>query len=172
MRIEDCKMEGNRLVLTLHRDGMVDARRFLIHFKPGEYTLAKARKKRSLDANAMLWRMCGLVGAAVGESKEAIYKKNIREAGVYDLAYIQSEAVIDFMEAWAKHGIGWFCDIADNGAVPGYKLVMAYKGSSEYDTKQMSRLIDSVMQDAEAVGVETMSEREKSLLLEDWGKGK
>ncbi len=172
MRVESCTMEGNRLCLSLHRDGMVDARRFLLHFKPGEYDIKKATKKRSLDANAMLWRMCGLVGAAVGEPKEAIYKKNIREAGVFDLAYIKSEAVIDFMEAWAKHGIGWFCDIADDGALPGYKLLIVYKGSSEYDTKQMSRLIDSVMQDAEAVGVETLSEREMSLLLEDWGKRK
>lgn len=46
----------------------------------------------------------------------------------------------------------------------------SYHGSSVYDTKQMSRLIDNLIQDAKAVGLETMSERERSLLLTEWGK--
>jgi hypothetical protein len=44
-----------------------------------------------------------------------------------------------------------------------------YRGSSEYDVPTFSRLLDLVMQDCCNLGIETMSEREKSLLLEEWG---
>ena len=36
--------------------------------------------------------------------------------------------------------------------------------------KQMSRLIDSLMEDCEAVGICTMPDSEKALLLEEWGR--
>lgn len=44
----------------------------------------------------------------------------------------------------------------------------AYNGSSSYDTKQMSRLIDYVVQDAKSLDIETMTDRELSLLKEGW----
>lgn len=49
-------------------------------------------------------------------------------------------------------------------------IVRAYYGSSRYNTKQMSRLIDSLMEDCEAVGIVTISEKDKGLLLDDWDK--
>ena len=52
----------------------------------------------------------------------------------------------------------------------GYRLLKCYYGSSEYDVPTFSRLLDLVMQDCKNIGIETMSERERSLLLEDWGK--
>ena len=78
----------------------------------------------------------------------------------------------EFQRIWKGHGTGWFAEIVDDSKIPGYKLVFAYHGSSTYDTAQMSRLIESLIQDAQAVGIETLSEREKSLLLEDWENGK
>jgi hypothetical protein len=46
---------------------------------------------------------------------------------------------------------------------------MVYYGSSVYDTKQMSDLIDHLIQDCKALDIDAMSERERSLLLEEWG---
>ena len=50
----------------------------------------------------------------------------------------------------------------------GYHNLKMYRGSSEYDTPTFSRLLDLVIQDCRQLGIETMSEREKSLLLEEW----
>ena len=55
----------------------------------------------------------------------------------------------------------------DDSKFPGYKKVFAYYGSSKYDTKEMSRLIDNLMQDAEALGL-VVDQREASLLKEAW----
>lgn len=167
MRVTECKLDGQSLRLTLSADSLTEAKRFALHFSPGEYQIHRTQKKRSLDANAMLWRMCGLVAAAVGESKDDVYRKAIREAGVYSVVEVAPEAVYDFCRAWNAHGVGWFAEVADD-APDGRKLVIAYHGSSTYDTRQMARLIDSVLQDAAAVGVETLSERERTLLLDEW----
>ena len=50
----------------------------------------------------------------------------------------------------------------------GYHNLKLYRGSSEYDTAQFSRLLELVIQDCRQLGIETMSERERSLLLEQW----
>ena len=47
-------------------------------------------------------------------------------------------------------------------------LIFAYKGSSVYSVKEMSRLLDYIIDDAKNVEIEVISEREKSLLLEKW----
>ena len=50
----------------------------------------------------------------------------------------------------------------------GYTNVRNFYGSSAYDKAQMSRLIDLIVQEAKQLGVETLSESEKALLLEGW----
>lgn len=44
----------------------------------------------------------------------------------------------------------------------------AYHGSSTYDTAQMSRLIDNIVQDCKALGIETMTPDKLSILKEEW----
>ena len=49
-------------------------------------------------------------------------------------------------------------------------MVFLYSGSSEFDTAQMSRLIDNIVQDAKALGIETMPPKDLDALLEHWGE--
>lgn len=163
-------MEGNRLVLSLYRDGMVDARRFLIHFKPGEYTLTKAKKKRSLDANSKMWALCRDIGAAIGEPALNVYRRALEEGNVFEPLGMRIEALDRFKRAWERNGDGWFIKVISQS--DRSVLIRAYYGSSTFTVQEMSDLIDRLIQDAKSIGLETMSEREKSLLLEDWGKGK
>jgi hypothetical protein len=165
MHIEAVRIAGNELILTT-KD--MEALRLAYDFKPGDYEIKKTRKKRSLDANAYCWKLADEIAEAVNISKEDVYRRNIREVGVYTPLPIKAEAVADFQRIWSARGVGWFVDVVDDSKLDGYKLVFAYHGSSEYDTAQMSRLIESLIQDAQAVGVDTLSEREKSLLLEEW----
>ena len=52
----------------------------------------------------------------------------------------------------------------------GTKTVFAYYVSSVYDTRAMSRLIDSLVQEAKSLGIETMPPDELAALLEAWNK--
>ena len=51
-----------------------------------------------------------------------------------------------------------------NGSV----ILRAYYGSSTYNRKQMAALIDLVVQDCKQLGIETLTERELSLLCDKW----
>ncbi|MDO4549514.1 MAG: hypothetical protein Q4D04_15600 [Clostridia bacterium] len=130
--------------------------------------IKKYRKRRSLDANAMMWEFCSKIAEATGTTKEEVYRHNIREVGQYTPLPIREDAVEEFSRIWSEHGTGWFVEVVDDSKIEGYKLVFAYHGSSCYDTKQMSRLIDNVLQDAKSIGIETMSERERSLMMDAW----
>lgn len=167
MRIGAARYEGGKLIL----DTMdADARRLAYNFKPGEYQIVKAKKPRSLDANAYCWVLCTEISKAVGVTKEEVYRDAIKNVGEYTPLPIREDAVDEFGRIWAGHGVGWFVEVVDDSKLPGFKLCFAYQGSSVYTVDQMSRLIDNLKQDAEAVGIDTISEREKSLLLEAWGK--
>ncbi len=100
-----------------------------------------------------MWAMCTEIAEALGITKDEVYRRNIREGGQYTPLPIKTEAIEEFSRIWASHGTGWFCDVVDDSKLPGYKLVFAYHGSSAYNSKQMSMLIERIKADAEAVGV-------------------
>lgn len=163
LTITEAKREGGKLVLSTPEAG-----KFLYHFKPGEYEITKAIKQRSLNANAYMWALIGKIAATVGIPANEVYSRAIHEAGVYTPLPIKSEAVEEFTRIWKSHGTGWLIEVVDDSKIPGYKLVKAYNGSSSYNTAQMSRLIDYIVEDAKALDIETLTERELSLLKEGW----
>lgn len=165
MKIEGASRYGEELCLVTHDP---EAWRWLYNFKPGEYEITRKRKKRSLDANGFLWSLIGQIASVVNVPPDEVYRRAIHEAGVYTPLPIKAEAVEEFSRIWGAHGVGWIVDVLDDSKLPGYKLVRAYNGSSTYDTAQMSRLIDYVIQDAKALGIDTLTERERSLLLDAW----
>lgn len=140
-----------------------------------EYTAEIKRyyQKRSKDANALLWELCTqlsieLAKDKVIQSKEAIYRKHIKAAGKCDFIACVDRAVDELITAWAHRGIGWFAEIVDDCKIPGCKKVCLYYGSSTYTTAEMSRLLDSVIQECKDCGVEVLSESELALIKEEW----
>jgi len=135
-----------------------------------DFDIKKHRERRSLDANAMMWCFCGKIAEKIGSTKEEVYREEIRQVGKYTPLPIRNDAVEEFDEIWSAHGVGWITEVVDDSKLKGYKLVFAYQGSSTYDTKEMSRLLDNVLQDAQQLGIETLSEQERSILLDGWNK--
>ena len=125
------------------------------------------RKRRSLDANSYCWVLADKIAQATGVDKSTIYRQAIKEiGGVSDIIAVTDDAVDKFREGWAHEGVGWQTEILDSK--PGYKRIVVYYGSSTYDTKQMSALIDSLVQDAQALGIETLPPAEIARLNSQW----
>ena len=74
-----------------------------------------------------------------------------------------------FRDAWSKNGLGWVTDTVKS-KLDGFTNVVAYYGSSTYDTKEMSRLIDLVIQECNQLGIETKTDEEIKALMESWEK--
>lgn len=156
--------------LTIELDG--DFREQFEKFKgtDTDFSIKKFRYKRSLDANAYAWVLIGKIAEAKHITKTEVYRNAIREiGGVSDVISIKKAAVPRLQEEWNRKGIGWQID--DIGSkIPGWTNVILYYGSSSYDTSQMADLIDSLIQDAKALGIETRTPEEINSLLEEYDK--
>lgn len=131
--------------------------------------IKKYKNKRSLDANAYMWVLISKLEEKLNISKDIIYKDAIRNIGVYEVIPVKNEAVERFIEAWTKNGLGWVCETTKS-KLEGYTNILAYYGSSTYNTAEMSRLIDFVVQECKQLNIETMSRTELDSLIESWGK--
>ena len=133
-----------------------------------EYTVSikRRKKKRSLDANAYMWVLLKELAFKVENSPIELYKYYVRGFGQYYVIPVREDALEAFSKVWSSHGIAWFVDdVGPCRRTAGYHNVKAYYGTSEYDTKSMSRLIDEVVLDCKAQGIETMSKKEIDNLL-------
>lgn len=165
MRVDAARIDGGKLILSLPSPG--EAARLVYSFEPGEYAIEKrSHRKRSLDANGYCWVLCERIAQAVGMRKEEVYRQSILNVGAFFRAFVMPEDYDGFCREWQGHGIGWLVQKVDDSCLP-YEL-FCYYGSSVYDTAQMSRLIDDLVQEAQSIGIETMNEEELRSLLEAW----
>ena len=134
--------------------------------------IKKFRKKRSKNANDLLWELCTQISERLAydglyKSKEDIYREHIKTAGVCEFVATPERAVESLMEGWGNNGIGWFAEVVDfipGKEIDGCKKVCLYYGSSTYDTAEFSRLLGSVIQQANDMGIEVISESDRALL--------
>ena len=71
------------------------------------------------------------------------------------------------LDVYKRQGLGWQVETLES-KLKGCTNVVLYYGSSSYDTKQMSMLIDNIVQDCKALGIETMTPRELQALKDGW----
>lgn len=136
-----------------------------------EISLSIPKKKRSLDANAYAWVLIGKLAAKIRQPKEQVYREIIRDLGDnYEVLQMRTSAIEAFDRAWTDGHIGRFTELLDWDEYTGTANVTAYYGSSDYDTKTMSRLIDRVIDDCKDQGIETMTPAEQAELLRLWGE--
>ena len=134
--------------------------------------LKKYRKIRSLDANSYFWKMLSELCELAEIDTVEEYKRRVKELGIFKQFRIQTEDVKTFEKVWTDRGIAWFCEIADTEYLGNieFKIINAYYGSSSFNSKQMSRLIDGVVQDCKIYGIETKPQQEIDSLLKEWDK--
>lgn len=165
MKIDGAKLAMGELVLTVP---LSEARKFVYSFKPGEYDIVKARKKRSLDANAYAWVLLNKIADSVRESPENVYREALKNIpDVCEVICVQDKAVDSMKRLWLKDHIGRRID-TEPSKIAGCTNMYIYYGSSDFDVHQMSILIDNLVQDARALGIETRPEEEINSLLEAW----
>ena len=131
--------------------------------------LKKWRKKRSLDSNAYCWVLCDAIAKKITVAdaivtKEQIYKDAIMHIGTFETMILPEKALKRWTRIWSNQGIGFL--VEEVSRKDKCVKVHCYYGSSSYNTKEMSILIDYIVQEAKQVGVETMPDKELKSLLE------
>lgn len=139
-----------QLIFRLDKDTVYDVK------------IDKHREKRSLNANAYLWKLVTEIGNVLNKSKEEVYLQMLIDYGQSEMVSILSE--ID-VKGYFKYYKLAGTSLLNGKEFNHYKI---YKGSSEYDTKEMSILLNGVVQEAKNLGIKTKDDIEVERLLEEW----
>ena len=133
--------------------------------------IKKYRKKRSLDANAYCWVLCDKIAKEISKdgtitTKEDIYKDAIKNIGTFEPMIVEEKAFENFKRIWEKQGLGFL--IQEITRKDKCVKVHCYYGSSTYDSKEMSLLIELLVEEAKQLNIEVKTEQEIESLLSTW----
>lgn len=167
---KDWKTGEAQAVFSVNETSALEALSKLLDVEKLDIRAIKFRKKRSLDANAYLWVICTKIAEVVKSSKDEIYEEMLQKYGFFaqddsgNYITVTAKAEIDI----TKLGGHWKF-YKTNGKFSSYLLI---KGTSEYNTAEMAHFIDSVVQDAKDLGIETLPPDELERMKAGWNNEK
>ena len=128
--------------------------------------IKKHRQKRSLNANALLWNCLGEIAEALRTDKWNVYLMMLKRYGKYTYICVKPNVVESVKSQWRE------CEEIGEININGEKAVqlLCYFGSSTYDSKEFSVLLDGVISEMKEIGLKTPSEREFDMVIESWKK--
>ena len=150
---DTCKIDKIlALIFRLDKDTIYDVK------------INKHREKRSLNANAYLWKLVTEIGNILNKSKEEVYLQMLIDYGQSEMISILSEINVK--------GYFKYYKLAGTSNLNGKEInhYKIHKGSSEYNTKEMSILLEGAVQEAKNLGIKTKEDYEIEKLIEEWDK--
>lgn len=123
--------------------------------------IEKHRNRRSKDANAYSWVLQNEIANVLRLSKEEIHQKMLEEYGQRD--YVSMLANIN-----PNHYFNYFKEMGtykqNNNT---FKSYLVFKGTSQYDSKEMAIFIDGVVQEARNLGIKTLEDYEIEAMIKE-----
>lgn len=138
-------------------DEMKDKEKLSVEIKP-------YRAKRSLDANAFAWKLIGEIADVLRAGKDEIYLKLLKRYG-------QSELISVLTHVPIEHYVKYY-EEAGHSKLNGKEFThyRVFKGSSEFDTREMSIFIDGVVSEAKELGIQTETPNKLAEMKSLWGE--
>lgn len=124
----------------------------------------KHREKRSLNANNYAWAIMTEMANVLRASKEEVYLKMLKRYGQSEIISVLSHIPIG---EYVK-----YCEEAGESTLNGklFKHYKVYKGSSEFDTREMSIFLDGVVSEAKEMDIPTETPDQIAKLKALWGE--
>ena len=130
--------------------------------RDSKYELTEYKEKRSLNANNYAWALMVEIGNKLNLSKEEVYKQMLIDYGQSTMVSVLADIDITGYFKYYRE--------AGRSKLNGKEFIhyKVYKGSSEYNTKEMSILIDGIVQECKQLDIETKSKEEIESLIKEW----
>lgn len=165
MTLESRNADCNSISKLLKADGL-------------DVEIEKHRKKRSLDANAYYWLLCSRLAEAVNVSKPYIHNYILRKYGQIELIDGQAVYIVipDTDEAQRQvdeeqlYHLKPTAEVKEGKDDVMYRTYMMIKGSSKYNTKEMTDLINGLVDECKQIGIETLPPEELERMMAAYGK--
>lgn len=134
--------------------------------------LKQYREKRSLDANAYAWVLISRIAAALNTDKDSVYESMLQD---YGFPYVGEDGIgkkLTVLKGIDPAEFGLHVKYIGDGHVGGkeFSHYLVIRGSSEYDTREMSSFIDSIVQEARELGIETLTPTEIGRMMDVYEK--
>ncbi len=160
------KMNGT-FVLTLDIKTPPDVaslERFLQSEKPRVASLSFERKARSVTANGALWHLIDKIADATKTDRWTVYLEMLRRYGVMIHLLSKPHAVDDVKKQFR------IAEEIGKKHVDGVEAIQlrCWVGSSNYDTKQFSRLLDGVIAESRDLGIDFLTDDERDLIMREY----
>jgi hypothetical protein len=108
------------------------------------------RQKRSLNANSYAWVLINEMANVLRTSKDEVYQEMLKRYGQSQVISVLSEIDISkFVKYYEPIGTAHLQG-------KDFTHYRCFIGSSEYDSREMSILIDGIISEAELLGIETL----------------
>ena len=126
------------------------------------FEIKENKEKRSLNANNYAWKLITEIGNRLLKSKEEVYLQMLKDYGQSEIVSILSSInPIGYFKYYEEVGTS----VLNGKKFTHYKI---FKGTSEYNTKEMSIFIDGVVQEAKQLDIETKTPEEIDRLKRLW----
>lgn len=130
--------------------------------KEYQVEIKEYKQKRSLNANAYAWVLINKIANVMRLSKEEVYLNMLKHYGQSQVVSIVSEVNIT--------GYFKYYEVIGTSTLNNkeFNHIRVFKGSSEYDTKEMSIFIDGIVQEAKQLDIETLTPNQLAELKALW----
>lgn len=129
-------------------------------------TAKKYRKKRSKDANAMLWACIADIAKSTSQDKWEVYLQLLKRYGKCTSISIRADALEAFKATWRE------IEVVGEFEEYGQKMfsVLCYFGSHLYNSEEFSRLLEGTIEEMKEIGLQPPPSKEMRRALELWGQ--
>lgn len=126
--------------------------------------------KRSIAANNYAWKLIELIANELRASKEELYIKMLKLYGQIAEDEDGNKLIFSVQSNVNVEKLYKYVEIIGYGEVNGKEFThyKALKGSSEFNSREMSIFIDGIISEAKELGIETLSPEEVARMKEDW----
>ena len=132
-----------------------------------DVTIEQHREKRSINANNYSWLLQDKIAKKLNKSIDEIHNQMVLDYGVLETYSIKKEAF-----ASAKRLFDYF-EVLGESKVNGKTFIhiRAGIGTHNYNTLEMSKFLDGVVQEAEQLGIEVRTPAQLAELKSLWEQG-
>lgn len=122
------------------------------------------REKRSLNANNYAWKLITEIANVLRASKEEIYLLMLKMYGQSELISVLAHIPIDnYVKYFEEAG-----ESTLNGKL--FKHYRVFKGSSEFDSREMAIFIDGIISEAKNLNIQTETPNQIAEMKARWGE--
>lgn len=127
------------------------------------------REHRSLDANKMLWACLGDMAKELQRDPWDLYLMMLKRYGQYTTLFVRPEAIEMLRRQWREiDEVGDTTIVNEDGEAQRMVYLNCFFGSSTYDSKEFSHLLDGVISEMKEIGLTPPPSSDLKRAIERW----